>query len=432
MRDVQPGGLEVGARCLGQSLHAHEVDAEPRASQCPRPDRLLGEPLGELRAERSAQVVDTSTAIVPASGECVPEPCGRGAPLELREKPRRARLRAVLLRVDEHVHEVDARLLRVGALVRVEVRAELGFRRLVGGMLGFDYPRHLRRHPRPHPRIVAIEPAREALAIEHLGVDPLGDEPALLVLAGRTVVLVRPGVAQLASHAVVDDDRPIAGRASHGGVEREERRTEDQEVHDGLAQCLLENRVHRGADYTPAMRRIVGIVLGSVLALALILAAGFGVLFAMQPTSFRIARSRTISAPPTTIRALLVDMRSFSTVGLHLGPPDPTRTVTVSPTPTGLGAWIESHDDGGTSRLTLLSESDSLVEFQNENDGAPDGARIAFELRPVPTGTEVTLTLSNRLHGLGRALWPFVGLEGRVAPHMDDSLRHLETVVFAR
>jgi hypothetical protein len=152
----------------------------------------------------------------------------------------------------------------------------------------------------------------------------------------------------------------------------------------------------------------------------------------VQPTSFRIARSRTMAATPSAIRAVLSDVRGFQ-AGDALARVGPHVTVTYSPVTVGPGAWVESHDDWGTGRRTLVTSTDALVEFRT-GSGADDRAmaRYAFELAPVAGGTEVTLSLSNELTGLARALWPFVGLEGRIAPGMEDTLRRLEAAVLAR
>jgi hypothetical protein len=179
------------------------------------------------------------------------------------------------------------------------------------------------------------------------------------------------------------------------------------------------------------MRRMLGSILLTLALILVVLTSAFGVLFVLQPTSFRIARTRTISAPPARIAGLLGDVRSLASLEPHFGSTDPTATVTFSPVTTGVGAWMELHGEAGTSRLTLVSVSDARVELENENDGAPDGAELTFELRPVEAGTEVTLVLSNDLHGVGRALWPFLDLEGLVAPRMESTLNHLDAAARA-
>ena len=99
--------------------------------------------------------------------------------------------------------------------------------------------------------------------------------------------------------------------------------------------------------------------------------------------------------------------------------------------PIGPGAFLESRDDRGTSRLTLVSASDARVELQTLIDGSEEGARLVFDLRPLPAGTEVTASLSNDMHGLARALWPFVDLDRRFGQSLDDTLRALETAALA-
>lgn len=150
--------------------------------------------------------------------------------------------------------------------------------------------------------------------------------------------------------------------------------------------------------------------------------------FALQPTSYRITRTRTVAASPAEVRALVADMARLASVDPRLGPPGPGRTLAASPGPPGPGTWLQASGPDGTTRLTLVSATDGAVELASSSDGAP-GATIRFELRAVPAGTEVTLALANEMHGLARALWPFVGLDARVGPHMEGTLERLATAL---
>lgn len=163
---------------------------------------------------------------------------------------------------------------------------------------------------------------------------------------------------------------------------------------------------------------------------AVLLGAAAALFYFLQPSSFRIARTRVIAAPPSAVRAQLDDVRSLVELGPWTAPADPSRSFTFSEATRGPGAFVIAHDRAGTSRLTIVSASDSLVDLASEREGAEtDDAHLRFELRPVATGTEVTCAFQADMHGLARALWPFVDLDGRVGPPMEASLARLEAAV---
>lgn len=165
----------------------------------------------------------------------------------------------------------------------------------------------------------------------------------------------------------------------------------------------------------------------------LLLVVGLGATcFLLQPTSYRITRSREVAASPAEVHALLADMTRLSSIDLRLGPEEPGRTRRVSPVlAVGPGAWIESTGPDGTSRLTVVSATDALVELASTTNGEP-GATLRFELRPVATGTDVTFAAQSEMHGLARALWPVANLDGRVGPHMEGTLERLASALTSR
>jgi hypothetical protein len=170
------------------------------------------------------------------------------------------------------------------------------------------------------------------------------------------------------------------------------------------------------------------IVLAGVFAVVGLAVLGLVLLYAMQPTSYRISRSRVIAAPAPTIMAQLSDLHAFEAWQPWTTLPGVHPTVTYSPSGAGLGAWIDRRDASGGARTTITALSDDRIEMTNATDGSLGGAVSVqtFELRPAPGGTEVGWTLAADLHGLARLLWPFVHLEARIAPEMDAALTRLD------
>jgi uncharacterized protein YndB with AHSA1/START domain len=172
--------------------------------------------------------------------------------------------------------------------------------------------------------------------------------------------------------------------------------------------------------------------LTATLALVALFVLGLGALYLSQPTSYRIARSRTIAAPPSAVMAQLSDLRALEAWTPWAPEPGTVPTVTFSATTTGVGAWIDRRSPSGGTRTTITSASGDRIEMSNVTAGALGGGQSiqTFELRAVPGGTEVTWTLSSELHGLGRMLWPFVHLEARISPEMDAALTRLDQRAF--
>lgn len=197
------------------------------------------------------------------------------------------------------------------------------------------------------------------------------------------------------------------------------------------------------------MRRL-GLLFLSFLCVVLIAAA---VGFRAQPTSFRIARTRTIPASPRELRASLEDLRTFAALlpkrtGAQAQAQSQSQSqslaqaqsqVTFSPQPSGVGAWFESRDERGASRTSLVVATDSRIELKTQTSGSlfNGSSRTLIELSPSPESsperTSVTWVLEGELSGLRRALWPFISLDRMVGPDLAEGLSRLEaTVVQAR
>lgn len=175
--------------------------------------------------------------------------------------------------------------------------------------------------------------------------------------------------------------------------------------------------------------RAFRLVLGAAAALVGLVVVGVFVLFVSQPTSYRIARTRTIAASPERVRAQLVDVHALDAWTPWAPPPGPPPVVTFSAPSSGVGAWIDRRDaDGNGARTTITAIADDRVALSSVTSGALGGGASTqtFELHPSASGTEVTWTLASDLSGLARLLWPFVGLEARVGPDMEAALGRLD------
>lgn len=167
--------------------------------------------------------------------------------------------------------------------------------------------------------------------------------------------------------------------------------------------------------------------------LVLLLVASISVLYALQPNSYRLVRSRTIPAARAAIRPCVVDLKVIDGWQVHLADPHDPPTVTFSPVTGGVGAWVERTDSRSTARTTIVdvvdNETESVVRLDHLGKGRFGSieSTLHYILRAHGAGTEVEYIISAPLSGLPRLLWPIADLERRVGPDMERALEQLET-----
>ncbi len=175
--------------------------------------------------------------------------------------------------------------------------------------------------------------------------------------------------------------------------------------------------------------RILRALLLAFAALAALAALGALALYSSQPSSYAFSRTVVVPGSPAAVHAHLDDLRALA-AWEPWPATDPSRPprVTFSQPAAGVGAWMDRRDHRGDgARTTIVSITADRVEMRNETSGGLGQGRStqSFDLREVPSGTEVTWTFAGELSGLGRMLWPFVGLEARVTPYMERALARL-------
>lgn len=161
----------------------------------------------------------------------------------------------------------------------------------------------------------------------------------------------------------------------------------------------------------------------------LLVVATVSVLYALQPSSYRLSRVRTIAAPAASIRPCLVDLKMMEGWQVHFADPHSPPTVTFSAVTSGVGAWVERKDLSSTARTTMTEVTDDAVRLAHVNEGrlGTGKSTIEYLLREHGTSTDVEFAIFSPLSGLPRLLWPIADLEKRVGPDMVKGLEQLET-----
>lgn len=175
------------------------------------------------------------------------------------------------------------------------------------------------------------------------------------------------------------------------------------------------------------MLRILGIAAAIVL---VAVAAVFGYA-AMQPDTFRIARSTTIKAPPEKIYPLMSDFRR----GMEWSPyekKDPDMKRRFSGAPNGKGSIYEFEGNGevGAGRLEITDVTppnkvvlrlDMIKPFEGSNV-------IEYAIAPKGSATEVTWSMHGHQPLLARAICLFLDMDKMVGADFERGLASLKSI----
>jgi hypothetical protein len=177
------------------------------------------------------------------------------------------------------------------------------------------------------------------------------------------------------------------------------------------------------------MRKVVVMGLAVVAGLLLLVAGLLAAVYATQPTSFRLARTRTMPCEASALRPLLLDVREVHGWMQHFADPHDSPAVTFSTTTSGVGAWVERKDSYGSGRMTLEAVTDQGVRFSSVTTGrfGQGHATVEFVVRERgSSSSEVEYSLAGDLSGMARLLWSEQYMEAGVGRDLERSLVQLE------
>ena len=160
------------------------------------------------------------------------------------------------------------------------------------------------------------------------------------------------------------------------------------------------------------------------------LIAVFVIVVALQPSTFHVARTATISAPASTVFAQVNDFHKW-----HAWSPyekDPAMKKTFEGPPAGTGAsyaWSGNNDVGeGRSTITDSRPNERItikLEFVRPF-AATNTAEFTF--KPKGDQTEVTWSLSGNKNFMSKAVCMFMNMDNMVGGDFEKGLANLKTV----
>ena len=159
-----------------------------------------------------------------------------------------------------------------------------------------------------------------------------------------------------------------------------------------------------------------------LIALAVIVLV-FGVVVAMQPSEFRIARTATISAPAPVVFAQVNDFRKWEAWSPY-EKLDPAMKRTYEGAPAGTGAmytWA-GNNQAGEGRSTI-------TESRPRPFAATSTAEFTF--KPEGNRTAVTWSLAGNKNFTAKAVHLFMNMDRMVGGQFEEGLARLKSVAEA-
>jgi Polyketide cyclase / dehydrase and lipid transport len=172
----------------------------------------------------------------------------------------------------------------------------------------------------------------------------------------------------------------------------------------------------------------------TVIVTLLVALAILAAVIAMQPAEFRLARSRTLAAPPAVVHPFLDDFHRWK----EWSPwekldPAMKREFSGPAAGTGAGYYWLGNSKAGEGRMTITDSRppegvtirlEFLKPFKATNT-------TQFDLVPAGAGTEATWTMTGRDNFVAKAFHLFMNMEKMVGPDFEKGLANLDAATAA-
>jgi Polyketide cyclase / dehydrase and lipid transport len=158
------------------------------------------------------------------------------------------------------------------------------------------------------------------------------------------------------------------------------------------------------------------------------------VIVTLQPSEFRVARSTTISAPPSAVFAQVNDFHKWEAWN-PWGKIDPAMEQTYEGAPAGTGAiytWA-GNNEVGEGRMTLTeSRPSDLIRIKLEFFKPFAGNSIAeFAFKPERDQTRVTWSMAGENNFMAKAIHLFMNMDKMIGGQFEKGLADMKSVVEA-
>lgn len=175
-------------------------------------------------------------------------------------------------------------------------------------------------------------------------------------------------------------------------------------------------------------------MLKKIAVVLVVIVAGLAAFIATRPSEFRIARSRTVQAPPDVVYAYVSDFHKWP----EWSPwekLDPAMKKEISGPPAGPGAtyhWA-GNDQVGEGRMTITdSRAPQSVTIRLEFIKPWTATNTTqFDFAPSGSGTQVTWAMTGHNNFMAKAFGLFMDMEKMVGPDFKKGLADLDRATAA-
>jgi hypothetical protein len=173
-------------------------------------------------------------------------------------------------------------------------------------------------------------------------------------------------------------------------------------------------------------------VLIQILIVVAIIVIMFVVVVAMQPSEFRVARSATMSAPPSAVFAQVNDFHKWEAWN-PWGKIDPAMKQSYEGAPAGSGAiytWI-GNKEVGEGRMTMTESRPSDLIRINMEFYKPFSANNTAEFTFKPAGSQTTVnwSMSGNKNFMAKAIHLFMNMDKVIGGQFEKGLASMKSVV---
>jgi uncharacterized protein YndB with AHSA1/START domain len=170
-----------------------------------------------------------------------------------------------------------------------------------------------------------------------------------------------------------------------------------------------------------------------LVALAIII-VGFLIVVALQPSSYQVTRSASISGPPADVFTQVNDLHKFQDWS-PWAKIDPAVKHTFAGPPAGTGAvcsWAGNKDVGKGSMTITESRPNDLIRFRLDFiEPFTSTATTEFTFKPEASQTVVTWTIFGQKNFLSKAFCLFMNMDKMLGGDFEKGLAQLKAIVEA-
>jgi uncharacterized protein YndB with AHSA1/START domain len=173
-------------------------------------------------------------------------------------------------------------------------------------------------------------------------------------------------------------------------------------------------------------------MLAKILIALAVLIVIFVIVVATRPAEFRVARSTTISAPPSAVFEQVNDLKKWKPWS-PWEKMDPNMKQTYEGPPSGVGAtssWV-GNNEVGEGRMTITeSRPNELVRFKLDFIKPFAGTSTAeFTFKPEGNQTVVTWSMSGQNNFIAKAVHLFIDCDKMIGGNFEQGLSGMKSMV---